>query len=405
MIERLRARLSAPSDAAGLAVFRALFGLLGVVSALRFLGYGWVEELFVAPRFHFHHWGLAWLEPLSPTGMRAVFVTIAITGACIALGLMYRVAIVAFLATFAYVGLLDVTSYLNHYYLVMLLALLASFMPLSRAWSLDALLWRRADPPVVPAWCYALLRAQVAIVYFCAGLAKVSEDWLLHAQPLNIWLSARTDTPIVGALFAEPWAPHAMAWAGCLFDLTIAAWLSLRPTRRVAFVAVLAFHALTKLLFPIGMFPFIMIVAATVFFEPEWPRAIFGAKPSPPRANAPGWHGVIAAPRLGHPESDEIVYVLEGEILVHAEGNPRKVGAGGVAINPRGVPHAFVVTSERARMLVIITPATQTEKFYRRASASGEAGPVDFGKIGEAARETGATVILGPPPFAPVTAG
>jgi quercetin dioxygenase-like cupin family protein len=101
-----------------------------------------------------------------------------------------------------------------------------------------------------------------------------------------------------------------------------------------------------------------------------------------------------------HPESDEIAYVLEGEILIHAEGNPRKVGKGGVVINPRGVPHAFVVLSERARILAIMTPAARTESFYRKASTPGESGPVEFGKVGEAAKETGATLILGPPPFA-----
>jgi quercetin dioxygenase-like cupin family protein len=101
-----------------------------------------------------------------------------------------------------------------------------------------------------------------------------------------------------------------------------------------------------------------------------------------------------------HPESDEIIYVLEGEIRIHAAGAPETVGAGGVVFNPRGVAHAFVVTSERARLLVMVTPATQPESFYRAASVPGDAGPVDFAKIGQAAKETGATVILGPPPFA-----
>ena len=101
-----------------------------------------------------------------------------------------------------------------------------------------------------------------------------------------------------------------------------------------------------------------------------------------------------------HPDSDEIVYVLEGEIVVHNDGNPCTVCQGGVVITPRGVPHALVVTSERARILAITTPATNMEAFYRKASTPGETGPVDFGRIGQAAKETGATVILGPPPFA-----
>lgn len=110
--------------------------------------------------------------------------------------------------------------------------------------------------------------------------------------------------------------------------------------------------------------------------------------------------GGKTTPLHSHPDSDEVVYVLEGEILVHDGGNPRTVGAGGVVINPRGVAHAFAVTSERARILSIMTPATQTESFYRKASTPGESGPVDFAKVGLAAKETGATVILGPPPFA-----
>jgi hypothetical protein len=93
------------------------------------------------------------------------------------------------------------------------------------------------------------------------------------------------------------------------------------------------------------------------------------------------------------------VYVLEGEILVHANGEGRTVGKGGVVITPRGVPHAFVVTSERARILGIMTPSANIEAFYRSASTPGQDGPVDFGKVGAAAKETGATVIMGPPPF------
>jgi hypothetical protein len=71
-----------------------------------------------------------------------------------------------------------------------------------------------------------------------------------------------------------------------------------------------------------------------------------------------------------------------------------------VIFNPRGVPHAFLVTSERARILSIVTPAAKAEIFYRKASTPGESGPVDFAKVGAAAKETGATVIIGPPPFA-----
>jgi quercetin dioxygenase-like cupin family protein len=59
-----------------------------------------------------------------------------------------------------------------------------------------------------------------------------------------------------------------------------------------------------------------------------------------------------------HPEVDETVYVLEGEILVHHDGDEHRVGPGGVSMVPRGVPHAFTVLSESARMLCMQTPGS-----------------------------------------------
>ena len=44
-----------------------------------------------------------------------------------------------------------------------------------------------------------------------------------------------------------------------------------------------------------------------------------------------------------HPDDDEVLYVLEGEILVHIDGQEHRVGERGVFVAPRGVPHAFLV--------------------------------------------------------------
>jgi quercetin dioxygenase-like cupin family protein len=103
-----------------------------------------------------------------------------------------------------------------------------------------------------------------------------------------------------------------------------------------------------------------------------------------------------------HPGVTEIAYVIEGEILVYVPGGePRRVGQGGVVVNPAGVEHAFCVVSEVARILSIQTPGTG-EGFYRGASVAmpeSGGGPVDFGKIREVATATGTTVVVGPPPF------
>jgi quercetin dioxygenase-like cupin family protein len=103
-----------------------------------------------------------------------------------------------------------------------------------------------------------------------------------------------------------------------------------------------------------------------------------------------------------HPASDETFYILDGEILLDLDGERRALSTGGVAVVPRGVPHAFMVTAPETRMLTLQTPGTD-EAFYRMASEPAPPGsspiPVDFDRVRDAALETGAIEILGPPPF------
>lgn len=276
MTERLGRWLFAPRDAAALVVFRVVFGLLVSVSAARFLAYDWVEPLFTAPGFRFSYWGFSWVPWPGARGVYALFWALIPLGLMVAAGLFYRFASVALFLAFAWLQLLDVANWLNHYYLASVLALFFALMPLHRAFSLDA--WRKPGlrSEMLPGWCTVLLRFQIGTVYFFAGLAKLNADWLLNAQPLSLWLAARSDLPLVGPLFELPATAFFMSWAGFLFDTTIALWLSLKATRRWAYLAVLAFHGATWLLFPIGMFPFIMTAAALVFFEPSWPRRFLG---------------------------------------------------------------------------------------------------------------------------------
>jgi quercetin dioxygenase-like cupin family protein len=103
-----------------------------------------------------------------------------------------------------------------------------------------------------------------------------------------------------------------------------------------------------------------------------------------------------------HP-CDETMIVLEGELLVHVQGEEYVVGEHGVLMAPRGVPHAFMVTSETARMLVLETPGG-SEAFYRGASVTATdellaAGPVDMSRVQQSAKQNGGIEIVGPPPF------
>ena len=60
-----------------------------------------------------------------------------------------------------------------------------------------------------------------------------------------------------------------MSWGGMLYDLSIPFLLFYRKTRLYGFALVVFFHVFTAVLFPIGMFPYIMIVSALIFFDGE----------------------------------------------------------------------------------------------------------------------------------------
>jgi quercetin dioxygenase-like cupin family protein len=104
-----------------------------------------------------------------------------------------------------------------------------------------------------------------------------------------------------------------------------------------------------------------------------------------------------------HPEADEMTYVLEGEIVVNVDGRETRVGAGGMSFVPRGVPHAFLVVSDGARLLSLHSPATASQAFYRGASqpaADDTRDTVDIARLRAAANENPRGIeLLGPPPF------
>ncbi|MEM7738971.1 MAG: HTTM domain-containing protein [Deinococcota bacterium] len=269
MLTKVMTRLEQPTPALPLALFRISFGLLMLVSNVRFMLRGWVSEFYVAPQMHFRYLGFGWVRPLPAWGMYAVFGLLCLLSVGIALGLAYRVSIISFFGLFSYVELLDTTYYLNHYYFICSLSFLLSFLPVQRALSLDVYLKRVKPTRYLPIWMLTALRLQLALVYLFAGVAKLNPDWLWHAQPLQIWLRTNTELPLIGNLFDYTWVAFAMSWGGMLYDLSIPFLLLWSRTRPLAYLAVIGFHVLTALLFPIGMFPWIMIVATLVFFSAE----------------------------------------------------------------------------------------------------------------------------------------
>jgi vitamin K-dependent gamma-carboxylase len=153
---RVAAAALRPVDGAGLALARASFGAIVVWEVLRYVERGWIERYYVDAPLQFTYLFAPWLRPLPAEGMHAAFALLGVAGGLLALGLWTRAAAAATALLLGYVFLLEQARYLNHAYLMCLLALLFVLVPAGRSWSVDA--WRRGRHRPVPAWAYLAVR-------------------------------------------------------------------------------------------------------------------------------------------------------------------------------------------------------------------------------------------------------
>jgi hypothetical protein len=252
---------------APLAVFRIMFGAVLFISTCRFIAKGWVRDFYIKPAFHFPFIGFEWIHPHGAVFMYTLYALMALSALLVCLGLYYRIATCLFFLCFCYAELLDKTYYLNHYYLVTIFSFLLILVPANRYFSFDVLRRPSLRATRVPAWTILMLKYQLCIIYCCAGLSKLTSDWLLLAMPLRIWLPAKASIPLIGPLLNHVWVAYFFSWASALFDLSIAFILLNNSSRRFGYFLVIIFHVLTAILFQIGMFPWLMMSATLIFFS------------------------------------------------------------------------------------------------------------------------------------------
>jgi len=286
--------LFAPIDIASIAAFRISFGLLLLYDVSRYFAKGWIKLQYIDLPYHFAFFGFDFIRPLPGDGMYWVFAALGVCALLIALGLFYRLAITAFFIGFSYIFLIDQALYMNHFYLVGLFAFLMILVPAARGWSLDALLARRPQNAMVPAWSLWILRTQVEILLIFAGIVKLNADWL-QGEPLGHWLAHSSHLPVFGPLLLNDQIILLGAWGAALLHLIGAMLLLFKPTRLYAFIAYCAFHLLNSIFFKIGIFPWLTIAATLLFFDPSWPRTVWqslkrlAALPIGAAAQPPDW--------------------------------------------------------------------------------------------------------------------
>jgi quercetin dioxygenase-like cupin family protein len=110
-----------------------------------------------------------------------------------------------------------------------------------------------------------------------------------------------------------------------------------------------------------------------------------------------------ATPVHVHHNEDETFYVLEGEITVLVGDGRIELAAGDFAFAPRGIAHAYIVRSDRARMLTTLSPAGLEELFVELGEAVTDGEPpveAPLLPMGELIRRFAAygCEVVGPPP-------
>ena len=181
-----------------------------------------IQQWWIEPPFLFKYAGFSWVHPWSGNGLYVHWILLGLFALFVAVGFLYRISAALFFLSHTYFFLLDQGRYVNHTYLISLFSFLLIFVPAHRAFSVDALFRPRLRSRAAPAWSLWLLRTQMGVVYFFAGVAKIAPDWL-HGEPLRTWLKQQ------GSLHEE-WAVYAASYGSLFVDLLIVPFLLWRRT-------------------------------------------------------------------------------------------------------------------------------------------------------------------------------
>ncbi len=275
--------LFAPVDISFLVFFRISFASIVLWKLSLYFLEGSIAPLYIDPVLHFTYHGFSWVRPWPGNGMYVHFGILWVVAFGVLVGFCYRICAVLLFLGLTYVFLLEKALYLNHDYLVCLFALLLIFLPANRQWSVDSLIRPSLKADMVSAWTLWLLRFQVGLPYFYGGLAKLNGDWL-RGQPMQLWLSVSPWRVLLGPVAEEHWFALLFSWGGLIFDLVVVPFLLWKRTRTVAYSVAVVFHLMNAFMLNIGIFPWLMILATTVFFVPDWPKRLLDETKKPKKS-------------------------------------------------------------------------------------------------------------------------
>ncbi len=267
LLEQAKTWLCYEVDARVLSLFRIVYGLFMTYEMIDYIRIGLVRNMFFLPAINFKYEYLYWIKPLPESWMNILLYVMVGCTLMITFGVLFKWACRFFALSYAYIFLIDKGIYNNHIYLFILLAVLLSVTDADQWLSL-----RRRKPltNMIPRWQPFIIQAQIIIVYFYGGIAKITYDWLVRGEPVRTLLNRMPADHILAPIYKNEFGVHTLTYVGFLIDIAAPLLLWYKPIRNWAVIPFIIFHFSNSRIFSdIGIFPYIMAIGLIIYFETQ----------------------------------------------------------------------------------------------------------------------------------------
>ena len=249
-----------------LALFRLAFGAILTLRIAWYLASGNVDYL-ANTQILFDFPGFGWLPELPGPAYRWLLIGLIPFALTYTAGVMFRLSAAVLTVGWGLFFFADMATWGNLDYLIAWFLLLSVFIPADSRLS-HTLRWRPGNAyRSAPIWVLWILRFQLGVVYFFAGVVKIDAGWL-SGRTFEYFVAVENHNPMLAGLLNWPAFAPMMAWSGMFFDLLIVPAMLWRPTAKLAFPAMIFFHVFNYVFIGLGTIPPVMIVLTLVVFLP-----------------------------------------------------------------------------------------------------------------------------------------
>lgn len=187
------------------------------------------------------------------------------------IGFLFRFFSLLYLSIYVYFILIEASYYNNHYYFISLLIFILFFTKADNCFSVKNFIQRKRNKVIeksVPRWNYSILKFQIFIAYFLAGIVKLNFAWL-STNTFRCVMDYGTEYPKDSLFYHSNFGIYFLTFGGVFFDLIVPLMLLTKRWRLFAIPAILTFHTINAATLNIGVFPYLMAGCTIVFYKAD----------------------------------------------------------------------------------------------------------------------------------------